>query len=888
MLATFTDSHTGQAASHYTASINWGDSTTSVGTVALVNGKFQVTGTHTYGAAGTFTATIDITDPEGGSASPTSKATISNPVVPPTSVLTAAGTTFTATKGISVSPVLATFTDSHTGQAASHYTATINWGDSTTSSGTISLVNGKFQVSGTHTYTAAGTFTATINITDPEGGSAAPTSKATVSNPVVIPPGGSVLKGTAVSAAGTKGLAFSGLLLATFTDTKTGQPVSAYNATINWGDGTSSAGVVSFNTTTKLFQVAGAHTYHKAATFNPLISITDSSGGSTTVTGKIYIADSVMHAFPTTITATAGKAFTGVVGSFTDGDPSDVASDFAATINWGDGHTSTGNVKLNATTKRFDITGTNTYSVGGTYTITATPSDVGGMSIAIKSAATVAVIAGPQPKISGAASVKEGSSESISFSATDVGNKAITKWVVDWGDGTFQSFVGTATSASHTYVDGPATRLVKATATDAANLSATATLTVDVLNVAPTATFTGGSSVQPNHTSTVAFSNVKDPSTADTAAGFRYSFDFADNNKFEIVNGTSPTATVPAIYLATLGVKTSHGRVSDKDGGYTDYYTTIDVISQPLTTFGTTIKAAEGTKFTGNIGSFADPSGNTNPAIYTTTITWGDGHTSTGTVAYNATTKRLRHQRNQYVRIERELCHRGAGEVQRPAAAGTIQSTASISDAAITATGSSVSGKEGVSLLGVVATFTDANPLAIAGNYVTSINWGDGSAASAGTVSFNSTTKKWQVTGSHTYRIGGTYTVTTSISDHGTSSAKATSTASIAGSTLKATGVQLSILNSVLATTPQKIATFTTSNPLLTASDFSATVDWGDGTTTNPTSTIAIVYDSVAKVFDVMVTHPYSLLLKTYTATITITEGKGASTATATSTIYTK
>jgi hypothetical protein len=326
--------------------------------------------------------------------------------------------------------------------------------------------------------------------------------------------------------------------------------------------------------------------------------------------------------------------------------------------------------------------------------------------------------------------------------------------------------------------------------------------------------------------------------------------------------------------------------VMDKDGGFTDYTTTINVISQPLTTFGTAIKAVEGTKFTGNIGSFADPSGNTNPAIYTASISWGDGHTSTGTVAYNATTKRFGVSGTNTYAVAGNFVI--AVQVKSSAgAAGTIQSTAAISDAAIAATGSDISGKEGVALLGVIATFTDSNPLAVAGNYVVSINWGDGSANSAGTVSFNASTKRWQVAGSHTYRTGGTYTVTTSISDHSTSLAKVTSSAVIGGSTITATGVKLSILNSLLASTPQKIATFTTSNPLLTASDFSASIDWGDGTVANPTSMITIVFDATAKVFDVMVTHPYSLLLKTYTATITITEGKGASAATATSTIFT-
>lgn len=882
ILATFTDSNTGQSASHYTTTIKWGDSTSSAGTVTFNSStaKFQVSGTHTYAAVGSFNATVNISDPEGGSAAPVAKATVADAAITPIAA------TINATPGKAFTGVVGSFTDGDPAAPASYFTATVTWGDGHSSAGTIAYNSTakRFDVTGTNTYATANTYAISIAVKDTGGASAAIKSTAKVST--TTPPANSVLKGTGVSITELKGSAFAGVLLATFSDTNPSQTPGYYTTTINWGDGSSSAGTVTYNATTKVFQVAGGHIYHTAATFNPIIAISDPAGGSTSVTSKIYVADAIMHAFPTTFNATAGKAFTGVVGSFTDGDPAAVASDFTAVITWGDGHTSNGTVSLNATTKRFDITGTNTFAVGGTYTVTATPHDVGGMSIAIKSTATVAVISGPQPKLSGAASVNEGSSEAISFSATDVGGKAITKWVINWGDGTVQTLAGTATSDSHIYADGPATRVITATATDASNLSAAATLSVGVLNVAPTATFTGGETIQPNHTATVTFSNVRDPSPTDTAAGFRYSFDFADNGTFEIVNSASPTATVPAMYLATLGIKTIHGRVADKDGGFTDYYTTIDVVAQPLTTFGTTIKVVEGTKFTGNVGSFANPSGNTNPANYTATITWGDGHTSTGAVAYNPTAKTFGVSgTNTYALLGSYAI--SVAVKSNTSAAGTIHSTASISDAALASTGSAVSGKEGVSLLGVVATFTDANPLAIAGNYVVSINWGDGTAASAGTVSYNASTKRWQVAGSHTYRVGGTYTVTTSISEHGGSTTKATSSATIAGSTLMAAGVQLSILNSTLAKTPQKIATFTSSNPLLLASDFSATVNWGDGTTNNPTSIISIVWDATNKVFDVMATHPYSLLLISYTATITITEGKGVSTTTATSSIYT-
>jgi hypothetical protein len=60
-------------------------------------------------------------------------------------------------------------------------------------------------------------------------------------------------------------------------------------------------------------------------------------------------------------TATVGTAFTGSVATFSDSDTTAKASQFTATINWGDGHISNGTVQANAQ-GGFDVMGTNTYA----------------------------------------------------------------------------------------------------------------------------------------------------------------------------------------------------------------------------------------------------------------------------------------------------------------------------------------------------------------------------------------------------------------------------------------------------------------------------------------------------------------------------------------------
>ena len=77
LVATFIDFDNTKTAASFTATINWGDGTaTSAGTIAANGGGFDITGTHTYAAAGTFNVTIQIADTSGNFESVTSSATV--------------------------------------------------------------------------------------------------------------------------------------------------------------------------------------------------------------------------------------------------------------------------------------------------------------------------------------------------------------------------------------------------------------------------------------------------------------------------------------------------------------------------------------------------------------------------------------------------------------------------------------------------------------------------------------------------------------------------------------------------------------------------------------------------------------------------------------------
>src|SRR5262249_51742560 len=136
---------------------------------------------------------------------------------------------------------------------------------------------------------------------------------------------------------------------------------------------------------------------------------------------------------------------------------------------------------------------------------------------------------------------------------------------------------------------GPSTWAVGLRVTDARGLSGQAVVSITVTNVAPTADVWDGGPIEQGMAVDVGFSNPFDPSPADTAAGFRYSYDwnnhgdFTDPGDFENV----PDAMESGPQFTHPGAYDIHLRITDKDGGFTDYITTVDVEYKPPAIFAT-------------------------------------------------------------------------------------------------------------------------------------------------------------------------------------------------------------------------------------------------------------------------------------------------------------
>jgi hypothetical protein len=373
-VAVFTDANTQPDINDFTATVNWGDGSSSTftrgnGGIVANGGSFDVNGSHTYDQPLT-NAPFTVTVVDLGGASASTSAVINIPPSP----LQGSGAALQATEGTALTAVVARFTDANPKEPASNYSALIDWGDNTTSTGTIVLTSaGHFKVTGGHIYTEEGTFTTSIALQDIDGAANTLSGTAVVQDArlAAVARGVSSTEGAAVQAT-----------VATFTDRNGFATVSDFTATITWGDGSTSAGQIAKNPAGG-FAVTGAHTYAEKGSYTLAVAVTDDGGATATAVGLARVADAPLTGTGTSVSAQAGQPLTATVATFSDANLQAPVSDFTVSINWDDGTTSTGTVMLTGT-GTFVVIGTHTYARAGDDTITVTMVDVDGSVLKVK------------------------------------------------------------------------------------------------------------------------------------------------------------------------------------------------------------------------------------------------------------------------------------------------------------------------------------------------------------------------------------------------------------------------------------------------------------------------------------------------------------------------
>ena len=216
----------------------------------------------------------------------------------------------------------------------------------------------------------------------------------------------------------------------------------------------------------------------------------------------------------------------------------------------------------------------------------------------------------------------------------------------------------------------------------------------------------------------------------------------------------------------------------------------------------------------------------------------------------------------------------------------TSNAAVHIADAPLTLasdTVSSLGATEGQPLSGELLHFTDADPNAQASDYSATVNWGDGSNES--TADANShisivadSAGGFDVVGSHTFEAGY-WNGSVDVQDIGGSSVTSTPSFSVSDVPLTqvndvpttASGIEGQAINNI------KLLHFTDADPNAVAGQYTATVNWGDGTsdTINGTDTAITLTTDPAGGFDVIGAHPYATK-GNYGITVTVFDHGGS------------
>lgn len=766
MVAAFSDPAGAEALADYSATINWGDGSSSAGAISYnaATGLFSVVGSHLYAEQGSYALSVTVHHDSALDVSVAGTATVSDPAV----AATAAGGQ-SAVEGAGSTFALATFTDPGGAEAVADYSATITWGDGSSSAGTITYnaSTGVFAVTGTHSYADDGNYTANVAIAHETAPNASVSDAVAVSDPSVVVTAASSLSASEGSA--------SGFALATFTDPAGAEVVGDYQASINWGDGTTSAGSITFNPATGTFTVTGTHSYAEEGSYGPLVTVMHDAAPAASAAAAVTVGDPSVAATSAGFNALRGISSGAVtLATFTDPGGAEALADYSAAINWGDGSTGAGTVTFNAATGLFSVTGSHVYAASGNYSASVTVHHDAAPDVVVTSAAT---ISDPAVVVTGgySFSAAEGSASAsqVVASFTDPGGALPASSylaTITWGDGS--SSAGTVSynaatttfsvAGSHLYA-GEGSYSVAVTVQDGSAPAASATSVAAVSD--PSVKATGGFTFSAEalvNTGSLTVATFTDPGGAEGLSHYSGSINWGDGSSSPgtiSFNSSTHTFSVLGSHTythagkQTLTVTIHHDAATDVS--VTD---TVHVNNDPptLTNLAITSPITEGGA-AHLTGAISEPVG---AGTMTLLVNWGAGQgTSTYSFAEGTTHVDVTH-------LYKDEPAAPATSFPVSATLSNAQGTAAASTsivvkdvppvpAAIAGPAAGVRGQP----LSFTDAFTDAGVL---DTHVAKINWGDGTT-SAGSVKESS--GSGTITASHIFTASGVYKVALTVTD---------------------------------------------------------------------------------------------------------------------------
>jgi hypothetical protein len=892
-VATFTDDNPGDNHDEMSATIDWGDSHTSPGTVTYTAGVYSVAGTNTYAEDGTMIpVTVTINDAGGNMTVAKGTANVQD------AQLHATGTTITVTEGSMFTKVVATFADDNPNPDPSDMSSFITWDGMNTTPGSVDFSGGVFTVTGTFTYQEEGTYGIDIKIADLGGSFASAGSTADVGDASLM------AMGTDVHA--TEGAPFTGQV-ATFTDDNTFATSADFKAFINWGDGNQSPGTVSGGGGN--FTVSGSNTYAEEGSKAISVSITDDGSQSTSAGSTAFIDDAGLIAGALTLpSATEEAGFSNfTVFNFSDTDPAAQVSDYSAKVTLGDSNTVTltstpgPNGQIVPDGSGFDVQLSYTYAeelTNQTFGVTVTDNvQTASASVNNFSVADAQLTPGNLTPPTALEGIGFGATPVFHFTdANPLATASDFSANVTLGDGNTVTLTSTPSlngeivssgngfdvKLSYLYTEELTNQTFGVVVTDHAQ---TAQASTGAFSVKDAQLSIAGPFAPPMAAEGIAFNNstvltFNDSDPGHDLGDYKAVVTLGDGHTVTltgtpsadgqiVVNDDDFDVQLSHKYTEELSNQTFSVTVTDAGGASVTASTNTFSVADPAVNASgaSTFSAVEGaTSASQVVATFSDPGGYEGDSAYSATIDWGDSSgTTSGTISNGVVSGSHKYAEEGPYTITVTVHHDNAPD------AAAVTTPAKVSDAPVSSMGGfAVTGVEGVlSASQTVATFTDAGGAEAIGAYGASISWGD-SSTSPGTISYSGGV--FTVSGAHSYAQesapnhpgSNPYAITVTISHEGVQAATVNSTAVIGD----ATPVAGAISGPGIAFPGQSVtfsAPFTDTGKLDT---HTGTFGWGDSTST----TVAAVEASGSGT--VTGSHVYGVT-GTYTVSLTVADEDG-------------
>lgn len=329
---------------NHTAVLDWGDGTAADnGLIGEQNGSKVVTGTHRYADNGSYTANVCVTDNDDDTGCDDVLVTVVN--APPA---VNAGVDQAINADLTLAP--ATFTD--LGVMDTH-TATVDWGDGITVSGSITEYLGSGTVSATHVYSQSGIHDVQVCVTDSDGATGCDglvvTTTIEAEAPFVTLWHDNVInEGETV----THTLTFS-----------QSNAASVHTGTVDWGDGMGTQSITITNDGGSFGVAYLDHIYLEDGLYTATFSVCNDSNAC----ASDIALETVVNVPPTVEVGSdmvVSQTVTLPPAIFTD---TGVLDTHTAVIDWGDGIIEMGIV--NESNGAGTVSGTHTYTQASVYTV---------------------------------------------------------------------------------------------------------------------------------------------------------------------------------------------------------------------------------------------------------------------------------------------------------------------------------------------------------------------------------------------------------------------------------------------------------------------------------------------------------------------------------------